>query len=100
MSQKKSGYDPWFNLNVRSYFYMTKLVLPYMMEQRNGSIIERGSMADKVSLTVIPMGRGAEAIEIAQAACFLASDECPFINGINLLVDGGQACGPIRPDKI
>lgn len=148
-------YEPWFNLNVRSYFYMAKLVLPYMMEQHSGSIInissvssvtgspkktvysatkgavnmftesvcceyakynircnaispgmtytglmERGSMADKVSVSVVPMGRGAEPEEIAYAALFLASDECTYINGINMLVDGGQACGPIRPEKI
>ena len=151
----KTDYEPWFALNVRSYFYMTKLVLPYMMEQRSGSIINvssvssvtaspkktvysatkgaitmftqsvaceyakynircnaispgmtytglmpRGSMAEKTSLSVIPMGRGAEPVEIAQAACFFASDECTCINGVNLLVDGGQACGTIRPETI
>ena len=37
----------------------------------------------------LPMGRLAEADEIANAALFLASDESSYINGTTFLVDGG-----------
>mgnify|MGYP000994546173 CR=1 FL=1 len=41
-------------------------------------------------LREIPMGRFAEAHEIAAAAAFLASPAAAYINGINLPVDGGR----------
>ena len=37
----------------------------------------------------LPMGRLAEAEEIANAALFLASDESSYVNGTTFLVDGG-----------
>lgn len=37
----------------------------------------------------LPMGRLAEAQEIAKAALFLASDEASYVNGATFLVDGG-----------
>lgn len=38
----------------------------------------------------IPLGRGGEAEEVANAVAFLASDCASFITGVTLLVDGGQ----------
>lgn len=37
-----------------------------------------------------PSGRFGEAIEQAQAALFLASDESSFVNGTDFVVDGGM----------
>lgn len=39
----------------------------------------------------IPMGRWATAQDVANAVCFLASDEASFITGVCLPVDGGRS---------
>jgi NAD(P)-dependent dehydrogenase (short-subunit alcohol dehydrogenase family) len=46
----------------------------------------------------IPMGRLAEAPEIAQAALFLASDESSYVNGTTFLVDGGITGAYVTPE--
>jgi NAD(P)-dependent dehydrogenase (short-subunit alcohol dehydrogenase family) len=40
-------------------------------------------------ISLHPIGRLGEAVEIARAALFLASDDASFITGANLAVDGG-----------
>jgi 3-oxoacyl-[acyl-carrier protein] reductase len=44
---------------------------------------------------VIPVGRMAEAREIADAVVYLASERASFITGVSLLVDGGQSQAPL-----
>ena len=44
-------------------------------------------------ISFIPQGRRGETAEIADAVAFLASDEASYINGHNLVVDGGWTCG-------
>ena len=46
----------------------------------------------------IPMGRLAEAPEIAQAALFLASDESSYVTGSTFLVDGGITSAYVTPE--
>jgi len=46
----------------------------------------------------IPMGRLAEAGEVARAALFLASDESSYVNGTTFLVDGGIAASYVTPE--
>jgi NAD(P)-dependent dehydrogenase (short-subunit alcohol dehydrogenase family) len=45
----------------------------------------------------LPMGRFAEAHEIAMAALFLASDESTYVNASTFLVDGGLSGAYVTP---
>jgi NAD(P)-dependent dehydrogenase (short-subunit alcohol dehydrogenase family) len=49
-------------------------------------------------LVHIPIGRFGEAIEIARAALFLASDESSFVTGTEFLVDGGISAAYVTPE--
>jgi len=46
----------------------------------------------------LPMGRLAEADEIARAALFLASPESSYVNGSTFLVDGGITAAYVTPE--
>jgi NAD(P)-dependent dehydrogenase (short-subunit alcohol dehydrogenase family) len=46
----------------------------------------------------LPMGRIAEAREIANAALFLASDESSYVNASTFLVDGGLSGAYVTPE--
>jgi len=141
-----------YSVNVFGTFLMMQNVLPTMVEQKSGGIVNLGSVsgmtgytfeigygsskwavigmtknvaneygqygvrANSVSpgwvdttmfktslenykefsdakVTFGPMGRPAEPAEIADAVYFLCSHEARFINGSNLLVDGGMMLG-------
>ncbi|KAK8066024.1 3-oxoacyl- reductase [Apiospora hydei] len=41
-------------------------------------------------LSVVPLGRGSTPADVANACCYLASEEASFITGVNLEVDGGR----------
>ncbi|BAU40497.1 glucose 1-dehydrogenase [Leptolyngbya sp. O-77] len=49
-------------------------------------------------LVHIPPGRFAKAVEMAQAALFLASDESSFVNGTTFTVDGGITAAYVTPE--
>ena len=45
----------------------------------------------------VPMGHMGDALDVANAALFLASDESKYVTGIELVVDGGITC-KVGPD--
>jgi NAD(P)-dependent dehydrogenase (short-subunit alcohol dehydrogenase family) len=49
-------------------------------------------------LVHLPMGRFAEAREVAQAALFLASDESSYVNASTFMVDGGLSGAYVTPE--
>ena len=49
-------------------------------------------------LVHVPMGRLAEAHEVAKAALFLASDDAAYVNGSTFLVDGGIHAAYVTPE--
>jgi NAD(P)-dependent dehydrogenase (short-subunit alcohol dehydrogenase family) len=49
-------------------------------------------------LVHVPMGRFAQAREIAQGALFLASDESSYVTASTFLVDGGLSAAYVTPD--
>jgi NAD(P)-dependent dehydrogenase (short-subunit alcohol dehydrogenase family) len=49
-------------------------------------------------LVHVPMGRFAEAIEIAQGALFLASDDSSYVTASTFLVDGGLSGAYVTPE--
>lgn len=49
-------------------------------------------------LVHVPMGRFAEAKEMAHAAVFLASDESSYITGTDFMVDGGLCAAYVTPE--
>lgn len=58
-----------------------------------GKVKSSGASADEVAAgmsAVVPMGRFADASEVAAAIAFLASPAASYITGISLAVDGGR----------
>lgn len=59
-----------------------------MLDSQSEGLGKRESVSD-MYLSMIPIGRLAEAVEIANAAVFLASDQSSYMTGSDLMADGG-----------
>ena len=88
LSQEVGQYNITVN-NVLPGFTNTnrlKNIIENNSEKRNKSI----DFISQEMKNLVPLKRFAEPIEIANAVCFLASDEASYISGINLPIDGGR----------
>jgi meso-butanediol dehydrogenase/(S,S)-butanediol dehydrogenase/diacetyl reductase len=74
----------------------TNMVSPGSVETGNATWVERRRRDPRIFETLArwyPVGRVGRPEDIAAAVCFLASDEAGFVNGANLVVDGGLTAG-------
>ncbi len=58
------------------------------LQASNGSTYEEARQAAMGRIGGIPIGRGAEPYEVAEAVAFLGSDRASSIHGTELVVDG------------
>lgn len=59
-----------------------------MLDSQSAGVGKRESVVD-MYLSMIPIGRLAEAVEIANAAVYLGSDQSSYVTGADLMADGG-----------
>lgn len=45
---------------------------------------------EKALVSTVPLGRGSKPTDVANACCFLATEESNFLSGIEVPVDGGR----------
>ena len=61
---------------------------------------QKSDMMEQIFETAQPIPRAGQPDDIARAAVFLASDDSTFINGADLVIDGGKICGqPWSPQQ-
>lgn len=65
-------------------------MMPHFFSSRGNA--EEAAAFQRRYLESIPLARPGEAIEVANAALFLVSDEASYITGVALPVDGGFTC--------
>ncbi|MDH3294513.1 MAG: SDR family oxidoreductase [Acidimicrobiia bacterium] len=73
-------------------------VSPGAIETPLTTLTTRDPRARAAFEAAIPLRRYGQPDEIAAAIAFLAADEAGFVNGANLLVDGGVTAGTGHPD--
>ena len=72
---------------------MSSLLGLKVLPQLSLYAISKAAIA-QMSSNAQPVARGGQAIDIANAVAFLASEEAGFMTGASLIVDGGITLGP------
>ncbi len=75
-------------------------VSPGAVDTPLSAMTTRSETATAAFEAAIPRRRLGRPQEIAAAIAFLAADEASFVNGANLLVDGGVTAGTGHPDVL
>ena len=85
-------------LDLAQHGIRVNAVSPGIVNTRLARFLVQDPVAGPEFLKHVPLGRFAEAGDIANAVAFLASDEAAYITGENLVVDGGMTIGvPMEP---
>lgn len=74
----EAQFDTWFGLNARGTLFTVQKALPLFNEATKRQFE-----------SLIPRGQMGRPDEIATAALFLASDDSSYVNGMELIADGG-----------
>jgi len=85
-------------LDLAPYGIRVNAVSPGVVNTRLARFLVEDPIEGPEFLRRVPLGRYAEASDIANAVVFLASDEAAYITGENLVIDGGTTIGvPMEP---
>ena len=77
----------WAAYNIR----VNAVAPTWTLTELSKSVLESSSTFTSVELSKIPMKRFASLDDVANAVCFLASDEASYITGVIMPVDGGYS---------
>ena len=64
----------------------------YCFTEMTRPLLSKPGVKDKYEER-IPMGRLGEPVEIARMMAFMVSDECSYLDGVDILYDGGVVAG-------
>lgn len=78
--------------NAKASWVLTIRIADQEILARLAKVLGKADTAENRApiLGSIPLGRFTEGTDVANAACFLASDEACFVTGVCMEVDGGR----------